>query len=331
MSYPVSIDTLVTPTNSQYMNDPSASSTAIVWALNTAVTALENKVWVTGSAVTSSLDYKTSRLTAKWDILTHDWTNPIRQPAWTNGYLLSYDNTTSTWIKAIAPTSWWTVTSSWIATANWLYWTTANSTTTPIHTIFTSIVWLLKWVWWAFVQATAWTDYSVPTGTETLTNKTMTTPTLNTPTLNYPKINVWSDANGDMYYRDTGVLVRIPIGSTNDMLNIVGWVPTYSNPFTYTGTVVNDTVSVDWTWDGTTTSRQTNNLTTANVSLVRWTSGYSRVEYSPNNSTWTTIITVTWAGSSSFPLLLRKGYYYRIAVNSTIGWTPTTWTINYVQ
>lgn len=331
MSYPVSIDTLVTPTNSQYMNDPSASSTAIVWALNTAVTALENKVWVTGSAVTTSLDYKTSRLTAKGDILTHDWTNPIKHAAWTNGYMLLADSTQANWLRWAATTAGWTVTSVSVATANGMWWTVATATTTPAITLTTSVNWLVKGNWTAFSAATAWTDYSVPTGTETLTNKTMTTPTLNTPTLNYPKINVWSDANGDMYYRDTGVLVRIPIGSTNDMLNIVWWVPTYSNPFTYTGTVVNDTVSVDWTWDGTTTSRQTNNLTTANVSLVRWTSGYSRVEYSPNNSTWTTIITVTWAGSSSFPLLLRKGYYYRIAVNSTIGWTPTTWTINYVQ
>ncbi len=44
---------------------------------------------------------------------------------------------------------------------------------------------------------------------------------MTSPVLNYPKINIGSDADGDMYYRDTGVLVRIPIGSTNDILNVV--------------------------------------------------------------------------------------------------------------
>ncbi len=162
MSYPVSIDTLVTPTNSQYMNDPSASSTAIVWALNTAVTALENKVWVTGSAVTTSLDYKTSRLTAKGDILTHDWTNPIKHAAWTNWYMLLADSTQANWLRWAATTAGWTVTSVSVATANGMWWTVATATTTPAITLRTTITGMLKGNGTAISAGTAWTDYLTP-------------------------------------------------------------------------------------------------------------------------------------------------------------------------
>lgn len=333
MSYPSTIDTLVTPTNSQYMNDPSASSTAIVWALNTAVTALENKVWVTGSAVTTSLDYKTSRLTAKGDILTHDWTNPIKHAAWTNGYMLLADSTQANWLRWAATTAGWTVTSVSVATANGMWWTVATATTTPAITLTTSVNWLVKGNWTAFSAATAWTDYSVPTGTETLTNKTMTTPTLNTPTLNYPKINVWSDANGDMYYRDTGVLVRIPIGSTNDMLNIVWWVPTYSNPFTYTGTVVTANATLDWSSVSTlnSTSYLLNNLSTATFTGTRGSSGSIKLQYSPDNSSWTDIYTLSTAWSVTFPILLRKSYYYRTQVSITVIWTWSSALLTFLQ
>ena len=176
--------------------------------------------------------------------------------------------------------------------------------------------------------ATAWTDYSVPTGTETLTNKTLTSPTENYPTINYPHLNVWSDANGDMYYRDTGVLARIPIGSTNDTLNIVWGVPTWSNPFTYTWTYVFDSISVSWAWNSDlSTSRQMVNTTIGNVALTG-SAGSAYIEYSANGSSWTTIIT-TWA-SQSFPLILKKWYYYRVRVTATVNWPTSTASINYI-
>lgn len=162
MSYPVSIDTLVTPTNSQYMNDPSASSTAIVWALNTAVTALENKVWVTGSAVTTSLDYKTSRQTAKWDLSVHNGTALTKLPVWTNGYILAVDNTSATGLNYIAPTSWGTVTSVAVTPANWLTGSVANPTTTPAITLGTTITGMLKGNGTAVSAGTAWVDYLTP-------------------------------------------------------------------------------------------------------------------------------------------------------------------------
>jgi hypothetical protein len=45
----------------------------------------------------------------------------------------------------------------------------------------------------AFTAAAAGTDYSVPTGVETLTNKTLTSPTLNTPTVNTPTVNGYTE------------------------------------------------------------------------------------------------------------------------------------------
>lgn len=55
------------------------------------------------------------------------------------------------------------------------------------------------------------------TGTETLTNKTLTSPV----------INVGSDATGDIYYRNAGVLTRLPIGTDNYILKVNGTVPNW--------------------------------------------------------------------------------------------------------
>lgn len=163
MSFPTNLDSFVTPDNTKYQDDPLYTETAIIWALNTAVTALETKVGITWSADTSSLDYKTSRLTTKGDILTHDWTNPIRLPVGTNGYMVVADNTQATGLNYIAPTSWGTVTSASVVSANWLAWTIANPTTTPALTLSTTVTWVLKGNGTAISAATAWTDYLTPT------------------------------------------------------------------------------------------------------------------------------------------------------------------------
>ncbi len=55
------------------------------------------------------------------------------------------------------------------------------------------------------------------TGSEVLTNKTLTSPV----------VNVGSDATGDMYYRNAGVLTRIPIGSDNQIMKINGTTPNW--------------------------------------------------------------------------------------------------------
>jgi len=78
------------------------------------------------------------------------------------------------WSSWTSEASWssWTVTSVSVVSANWLAGTVANSTTTPAITLSTSITWVLKWDGTAISQATAGTDYSTPSSTDTLTNKT---------------------------------------------------------------------------------------------------------------------------------------------------------------
>lgn len=55
------------------------------------------------------------------------------------------------------------------------------------------------------------------TATQTLTNKTLTSPV----------INVGSDATGDMYYRNAGVLTRIPVGTDNQIMKLNGTTPNW--------------------------------------------------------------------------------------------------------
>lgn len=62
------------------------------------------------------------------------------------------------------------------------------------------------------------TDKAVgKTATQTLTNKTLTSPV----------INVGSDATGDMYYRNAGVLTRIPVGTDNQIMKLNGTTPNW--------------------------------------------------------------------------------------------------------
>lgn len=64
------------------------------------------------------------------------------------------------------------------------------------------------------------------TGTETLTNKTLTAPSISNPTL-----LIISHATGDIYYDGgSGVLTRLPIGSSGQVVTVAGGVPTYATP-----------------------------------------------------------------------------------------------------
>ncbi len=69
------------------------------------------------------------------------------------------------------------------------------------------------------------TDKAVgKTATQTLTNKTLTSPV----------VNVGSDATGDMYYRNAGVLTRIPVGTDNQILKLNGTTPNWEAESTIT-------------------------------------------------------------------------------------------------
>lgn len=318
MSFPTTLDLFAYPNSSQKMNDPAVLSTVIVADLNNAATALEEKVGIDWSADTSSLDYKTSRLTTKGDILTHDWTNPIRLATWTDGYMLIADSTKPTWHDYIAPTSWWTVTTVWFTNGSGFTWSVANATTTPSLSLGTSITGLLKWLAGALVAAVAWTDYSVPTWVETLTNKTLTSPILNSPTLNSPAIVVGSDANGDLWYRNAGAVTRLGVGTTGDFLNVSGWAPVWDNPFAYTGTLTESSATSNGTNVVAGTHYQMLDMTVWTVSLTRWTSWYAKIRFSPDNATWTDIVNISTAWSATFPLLMKKGFYYYIEVDSPV-------------
>lgn len=63
-------------------------------------------------------------------------------------------------------------------------------------------------------------DVVTLTDAQTLTNKTLTSPV----------INVGSDATGDIYYRNSGVLTRRAIGATGQVLAVVGGVPDWVTP-----------------------------------------------------------------------------------------------------
>jgi len=323
-NFPIVIDTLVTPDNTKYQDDPLYTETAIIWALNTAVTALETKVWINWSADTSSLDYKTSRQIAKWDLLVYDGTKLVRLPVGTNWYMLTVDNASSIGLGYIAPTSGGTVTSMAFTNTNWVNGTISNPTTDPALAISFPNSGIQKSNGTALSSATAEVDYVTPTWSGTLTNKTLTSPTLTTPV-----INIGSDANWDTYYRNAGTTKRLPIGS-EWQFNIVSWgVPVWDDAFTYTGTYIADSTSASWAWNTyPTTSRLIGNITIANISL-NWAAWSSYVEYSPNGSSWTTIITTTW--TATFPLLLKSWYYYRVTASATINWPTSTASINYVQ
>lgn len=91
-----------------------------------------------------------------------------------------------------------TVTSASVVSANGFSGSVANSTTTPAITLTTSVTGVLKGSSSALVAATAGTDYSAPSGVETLTNKRITprvgsttssaTPTINTDTYDIYKL-----------------------------------------------------------------------------------------------------------------------------------------------
>lgn len=329
MSFPSSPDIFTTPNSSQTMNDPAATQSTIVGALNTAITAIEAKVWVDNSAITTSLDYKTTRLTAKWDIQTHDWINYIKKAVGTDGYMLVADSTNATGLNYVAPTSWGTVTSASVVSANWFTGTVATATTTPAITLTTSITWVLKGNWTAISAATAWTDYVTPTWITTMTNKTLTSPvitwgTATSQTITTPTINVWSDANGDLLTRTAGTTARLAVGTTWDFLTVSAWAPVYDNPFVYEWTYTVATATSDGGGVNASTHYQTTDMTIWVCVLTRGTSWTSKLLYSSDNATFTTIENVSSAWTNTFTFFMKKWYWYYCEVDSPVWWAANT-------
>lgn len=69
-------------------------------------------------------------------------------------------------------------------------------------------------------------DATKNTATATLTNKTLTSPV----------INLASNATGDMYYRNSsGLLTRLPVGTSQQRLGVVGGIPTWLDTIVTSG------------------------------------------------------------------------------------------------
>jgi len=161
-NFPTSLDSLTNPWSGDYQDlVPHTTQHANA---NDILEALEVKVWITWSSDTSSLDYKTSRITAKGSLTTSNGSNLVERTVWTDGYMLVADSTKTTWLDWIAPTSGGTVTTLSVVSANGLAWSVANATTTPAITLTTSITGLLKGNGTAISAASAWTDYLTPSG-----------------------------------------------------------------------------------------------------------------------------------------------------------------------
>jgi hypothetical protein len=104
-SFPTSLDALTNPTSANGLNSPDHAGQHA--DANDAIEALEAKVGVNGSAVTSSLDYKItnnvvlkSTFTTKGDILaTSGASTPTRLGVGTNGQVLTADSAETTGVK----------------------------------------------------------------------------------------------------------------------------------------------------------------------------------------------------------------------------------------
>ncbi len=93
MSYPTSLDSFTDPIATNTLNSPSHSG--IETAQNTALAALETKVGVTGSAITSSLDYQVTNTSSSNPGHKHTFTSlsdfTVTTPV--SGDLLQYSGT----------------------------------------------------------------------------------------------------------------------------------------------------------------------------------------------------------------------------------------------
>lgn len=77
------------------------------------------------------------------------------------------------------------------------------------------------------------------TDAQSLTNKTITA---STNVLGGVTMTLGSDAEGDIYYRHSGVLTRVPIGSSGQGLEVVAGIPSWQT-FAGTGTVISVSIT----------------------------------------------------------------------------------------
>ena len=119
---------------------------------------------------------------------------------------------------------------------------TFTSGATPVLSISTTITGILKGTGFTVSAATAGTDYVIPT-VSSLTSLaavgTLTSGTIGTGfVVGGVTMTLGSDATGDVYYRNSsGIITRVGIGSTGQVLTVTGGLPSWSTLTVGTGTV----------------------------------------------------------------------------------------------
>lgn len=343
-TFPTSLDSLTNPTPTSNMSVVLHSDQHI--NANDAIEALEAKVWVDNSAVTTSIDYllKSTSSTDPW----HKHTLSSIAQSWASSWDFAKWNG-SAWIPAV-PAWGWDILWPWVSVDSEIMLFSGTSGTSAKRATGT---WLAKATSWVFSIATPATDYVVPwlatsSGITMSTGKILgratastgaieeisttgtwnavlaTAPTTTNQTLTTPNINVGSDANGDLYYRAGWTLARLAVGTTNDFLTVSSGAPVWTNPFMYEGTLTIPTVTSNGWGVQTSTHYQMTAMWIGMVSLTRWTSGYAKVRYSPDNATWTDIVNINTAWSNTFPLFLKKWFYYYVEVDSPVWGSAST-------
>lgn len=121
-----------------------------------------------------------------------------------NNLALQSDNTTSSGLKWAAVSGSGTITTVSVASANGFTGTVANPTSTPALTVATSITGVLKGDGTAISAAAAGTDYSVPAGTETLTNKTISGSSNTLSNIGVASISATGTPSSTTYLRGDG-------------------------------------------------------------------------------------------------------------------------------
>lgn len=177
ITYPTTLDDFTDPTTANKLNNPSHSQQHA--DLNAAVEALEAKVGVNSSAVTTSHDYKLSEVTSSDKAVGKTATQTLTNKTLTAPVISTISNTGTLTL----PTS----TDTLVGRATTDTLTNKTLTAPVISTIVNT----------GTLTLPTSTDTLVGRATtDTLTNKTLTAPTINNPTLNTNTISEFTAANG---------------------------------------------------------------------------------------------------------------------------------------
>ena len=127
-------------------------------------------------------------------------------------------------------------------------------------------------------------------------------------TINTPIINVGSDSTGDMYYRNSdGEFVRLPIGSTGQILSISSNIPTWSAS---QSNVWNDATSETWT-------RTSNNtFTVPGDQTAKYAKG-TKIKYTQTTQKYGTVASSSYSNPTTTVTLISNTDYVLAAATIT--------------